>query len=1483
MKKLPLPFSLSLIVLFLLLISSSGVFAQCGTEMTKEEHAQYLQHLEAYKKASSTQKIAAGEIMYIPVTFHVITKDDGTGGVELDQILEGIKYMNLHFGNAEIQFYTCGPVNYVPSTGMYDYVDSVSTSHLPTTYDVAETINIIYHNTLYLSGFGYAGGFAYYPGGPLRIHMSRSSDKYTLAHEMGHFWGLPHTFNNSANTDLSLRELVTRGTGANCTTAGDAICDTPADPYVHKESKGYFQDCIYTDTLYDSNGDRFAPMLNNVMSYYAGCNTETFTTGQMDVVSSYKTTSYRSVWKSTCAGIAAPTNLMATADEKYGLVLTWNDNASGELGYILEVSEGNTDNFRAVDIFPENTQTAIWGDLNSYTQYYFRVKPLATAGSHSNTAQFMTGKVYCFSTNTNNCQVPFLSINGEPALIGIQSVRLEGETLLNNVTGCSENGFGFFNQTVTQLYKGMNYRLDVGQLEQEFGSAVPYFYAWIDLNDDGIFDNASEKLSFSYHPSNSNHQITDLHFDQSVPAGIKRMRIRAIYGSNTNLTACESTSYGETEDYLIEIKEKPTSFPLQLAGTYDNFYGINLTWTNSAIPSGTQCIIYIDKGAGFFSSLDTVMVDNLGYYSGVFTNGQYSYLIRNLSDNSLLSDIVTVDVSGIRYCAPTNTSNCEQSNFTINGFPALIGIKSVTLDGETVLDNTTGCSQNGFHFFHEQVTQVYKGINYNLKVGQLLREDGNTVPSFNAWIDLNDDGNFDDATEKWNLEHELSTPYYYSTTLNFDPSVTPGIKRMRIRASTSNDSDLSACETTPYGETEDYLIEISDKPSSFPVQLAAAYDNTNKIHLSWTNTSIPSGTECVIMVDEGSGFSRLDTVLIDDLNYYSDVFANGDFAYILRNAADNSLLTNIATVNISNITYCIPAYSSECPASSDFSISQVDIFGETFFSNASGCSLNGFENYSESATTLYKGVPYTIDVKQRVVNGGFMGRSITAWVDFNNNGSFEDEGERFILKSSPKFATYTGTIFVPSTATAGPTTLRVRIHYLYSTISSCQYTESGETEDYNVTIADLPASLPVSLTATQEQPYLNNLTWAYTNIPDGTLAHIYRYAGGQNLILAETVTIDDLTRKNLIGSNGDYKYFIRKASDNSLLSNVANIQVYNYQPAYQLSGAFHDNVIRVSWDVKDVGGTEKALLYRTVSSNTSFFIKLDTVMLNKGFYDDIKYHSGDTEFVYFIRSVSGDTLSNKATVAVNSYYCIPSFNNTTCLSPLSTDVSYFSNGTFNYLFNSPYCYNNSFTEPSYTSKVDTLSSEVQYSFFFYFEGNCTDNVPTVNFRNVSVFLDYDHNGSFSPDEVVYANPAGEYSCVSFFDYTLPANAPKGLTRMRYIITDKDYPINDACGTYEVGTGYDFYVYIDNKLITGNDNKVPKKQSLFYAYPNPSENGRFSIHGEEEVTRVTIYRVTGETVYDGSPNVSAPLQPGMYILELYTAKGVVSEKVRFLSR
>ncbi len=152
------------------------------------------------------------------------------------------------------------------------------------TYDVNNALNIYFLKSISLPDQTFLNGYTNFPAksqNSNRILISyldkNTEDFKTLKnkiflHELGHYFGLLHTFQDSNNPDISKRELVTRVASSNCATTGDLLCDTPADPFEREPLlSSYYCNDPLPATLLDAQGNTFQPPLNNIMSYHIRC------------------------------------------------------------------------------------------------------------------------------------------------------------------------------------------------------------------------------------------------------------------------------------------------------------------------------------------------------------------------------------------------------------------------------------------------------------------------------------------------------------------------------------------------------------------------------------------------------------------------------------------------------------------------------------------------------------------------------------------------------------------------------------------------------------------------------------------------------------------------------------------------------------------------------------------------------------------------------------------------------------------------------------------------------------------------------------------------------------------------------------------------------------------------------------------------------------------------------------------------------------
>lgn len=222
-----------------------------------------IQQIRAFEQSNRVDTIYP--VRYYKVAFHIVRKSNGF--IEKENIEEditlSIAYMNSKYAGANVQFYTCG-VDYIDDDRYYDF-DIGEQSLLMDTYNQSDAINIYLFNTMFQSNGRDMWGYTYIPsltGSVNIISLRRSTmdELSTIAHEMGHFFGLPHTHNDFGPSN---DELVN---GSNCRVAGDYFCDTPADPEMDFEND-VNENCEYTKDTTDANGERYTPATDLIMSY----------------------------------------------------------------------------------------------------------------------------------------------------------------------------------------------------------------------------------------------------------------------------------------------------------------------------------------------------------------------------------------------------------------------------------------------------------------------------------------------------------------------------------------------------------------------------------------------------------------------------------------------------------------------------------------------------------------------------------------------------------------------------------------------------------------------------------------------------------------------------------------------------------------------------------------------------------------------------------------------------------------------------------------------------------------------------------------------------------------------------------------------------------------------------------------------------------------------------------------------------------------
>ena len=280
-----------ILIAFLITFSSTGQvkdstnLTSCGTpSLTREQAEAMSASFSQFQKSNKNSRLQGIQAVSLPIKIHIVLQDNGYGDIS-SSLNNVFSNLNFWFANMGVSFYQYGNIDYIYSTSAY-YFNNSDESSLLDSYAANNAINIFFVGTFPDRGANVTG-YAKFPIGDCcpssQSYSTKNSNalfistnfsmKYqaekTIPHEMGHYFGLLHTHETYYGNE--------RVNGSNCSSAGDQICDTPADPYeiitgVEVCKKKYSNGtCYWGCTNTDANGNIYNPQLDNIMSYYDGC------------------------------------------------------------------------------------------------------------------------------------------------------------------------------------------------------------------------------------------------------------------------------------------------------------------------------------------------------------------------------------------------------------------------------------------------------------------------------------------------------------------------------------------------------------------------------------------------------------------------------------------------------------------------------------------------------------------------------------------------------------------------------------------------------------------------------------------------------------------------------------------------------------------------------------------------------------------------------------------------------------------------------------------------------------------------------------------------------------------------------------------------------------------------------------------------------------------------------------------------------------
>lgn len=523
----------------------------------------------------------------------------------------------------------------------------------------------------------------------------------------------------------------------------------------------------------------------------------------------------------------------------------------------------------------------------------------------------------------------------------------------------------------------------------------------------------------------------------------------------------------------------------------------------------------------------------------------------------------------INYCVPSTTYGCYWGY--IDG-----------VEFNTISNQYSGCNGNVNSYIQydpsQFTTTVEAGGTYPIT---LTGGPSYEYVGFGVWIDFNNDGDFSDNGEfAWSSPYATYGPQYGS--ISVPSNATIGDHRMRIR---SKDGYIlfssEACGELLYyyGETEDYTISIAAPSNMTYVSSTTTQTVTGPVSAGSTDQQIigivvstqgslnPFNMTSIKLNSNGStdfandvsnvkiyytgssptfaatnlfgSSSNLSNpisgsqVLGAGNNYFwvtYDIAGGATMGDFLDAECEQLVMSGNGGTQIPDITapdgnreinYCIGSFQYSCYFAYIDGVTLNTLTNTFSYCNG---SPNGYILYPQSGNTtteLELGQNYSLQLDGPYFEAVGFG----VWIDYNNDGDFEDLGEFVYGSPYYTYGSQFATLTLPCNSDyVGDHRMRVRAfdYYAPNAGDACTQFYYGETEDYIITLSP-PTTNQVYSSSTCTQ---NNQNTTGTGVPNVEILGIQvTMAGCNSPLSALSFTLNSTGSTNFAGDVTNVKIY----------------------------------------------------------------------------------------------------------------------------------------------------------------------------------------------------------------------------------------------------------------------------------------------------------------------------------------------------------------------
>lgn len=722
-------------------------------------------------------------------------------------------------------------------------------------------------------------------------------------------------------------------------------------------------------------------------------------------------------------------------------------------------------------ILPNLTTQTISVSLSN--QKYFRC--IVTCSPYSDTSNYLSINYKTFY-NCYCTSYPSIAGLSDIGNIKLAGYNYGGDTLANPALN---NTYTDFTNTLAPiaLEQGGHYPMLITAALSNFDPGLKTIATvYIDFNHNAIFD--ANEFSVIKDFNNNFPSIGNgvLQLPANALLGLTRMRIilSTGYQNLSNSVPCgQYIYYGETEDYLVNIVA-PLPCPVLSQGFLAN-NGTDICPTEKFVLTYVGNSNLIQTNYQWQSSANNVNWTNIpgilyDVYSNLLSTPAYYRCIVTCGLAADTSNSVYLQKKPFETCYCTATA--IDSGIVDIGYVQIGDFKNGV---DTLALNPT--ANRKYSDFTSSLPPIQLALN---TTNYILIKPAFTVDTVinvkaTVSIDLNHDGAFSTTGYEITLIDNFQLRYPFAAVANLITySALPGLTRLRIKLVAGSDLDASAsCEPYLYGETQDYLVNLtSTVPPCQPLlkgkvkalQQYACSTNLRGNIFYYTGNTYQTNLNYKWQYSMDSlawlayNYSYTNNPLLNlqnmspSMRYLRCVVSCGSYR-------DTSLALK---VNFGDFAHCYCNFNTESTINQD--IGNVSLLN---FSNGNALpfinnpkAINRYSDFTNlTPIQLTRGFNYPISVSQ-INQGAFRDAKVTAFIDFNKNGWFDDSEEFILGYSSDTSAVpgkVTGTISVPYNTDTAIVGMRVAI--AEKTDNTKLYPcgifndpATGEAEDYLVKI-----------------------------------------------------------------------------------------------------------------------------------------------------------------------------------------------------------------------------------------------------------------------------------------------------------------------------------------------------------------------------------------------------------------------------------------------